>query len=158
MSSDGTRLFQSKRSHTLPIDTLPVELDIKLRVNRLNLALADTHGQIWMQLASASERDPKLFSPQQNKNKKILEKRMLDILCLGGEARFPVSRLVTLWRNDRWNPMITRWCRTHLGKSLFNISVWDRMASYRIDDVSPPSLSQLSRHFGKNGDVGWRNL
>ncbi|KAJ9413922.1 hypothetical protein QL093DRAFT_2107741, partial [Fusarium oxysporum] len=31
-------------------DTLPVELDIKLRVNRRDLTLPDTHGQIWLQL------------------------------------------------------------------------------------------------------------
>ncbi|UPK91321.1 hypothetical protein LCI18_002256 [Fusarium solani-melongenae] len=115
-------------------DTLPVELDIKLRVNRRDLTLPDSHGQIWLQLASASDRDLTLFSPQKNKNKQVLEKRMLDILCLRSETRFPISRLVTLWRNERWRPMITRWCRTQIGRATFNISIWDRMASYRIDD------------------------
>ncbi|KAH8669420.1 hypothetical protein BGZ61DRAFT_461020 [Ilyonectria robusta] len=33
-------------------DTLPIHLDIKLRVNRRDLALADSHGQIWLQLVS----------------------------------------------------------------------------------------------------------
>ncbi|KAG8664372.1 uncharacterized protein FPOAC1_013710 [Fusarium poae] len=113
---------------------LPVELDIKLRVNRRDLNLPDSHGQIWLQLASASERDPTLFSPERNKNKQALERRMLDILCLGSETRFPVSRLVTLWKNERWRPVITRWCRTPIGRATFNISIWDRMAAYRIDD------------------------
>ncbi|KAG5746171.1 hypothetical protein H9Q70_011136 [Fusarium xylarioides] len=75
-------------------DTLPVELDIKLRVNRRDLTLPDSHGQIWLQLAFASDRDPTLFSPPKNKNKQALERRMLDILCLRSETRFPISRLV----------------------------------------------------------------
>ncbi|KAL6366018.1 hypothetical protein LRP88_00601 [Fusarium phalaenopsidis] len=57
-------------------DTLPVELDIKLRVNRRDLTLPDTHGQIWLQLASAFDRDPTLFSAEKNVNKKGIEKRM----------------------------------------------------------------------------------
>jgi hypothetical protein len=120
-------------------DTLPVELDIKLRVNRRGLTLPDSHGQIWLQLAFASDRDPTLFSPPKNKNKQALERKMLDILCLHSETRFPISRLVTLWRNERWRPMITRWCQTQIGRATFNISIWDRMASYRIDDVSASS-------------------
>ncbi|KAF4997267.1 hypothetical protein FGRMN_3979, partial [Fusarium graminum] len=89
---------------------------------------------IWAQLASTSEREPSLFSSQRNKNKKVLEERMRDIACLGSDAKFPISRLVTLWRNDRWRQMATEWCRITLGRSLFNISTWERMASYRIDD------------------------
>ncbi|KAF5230268.1 hypothetical protein FAUST_9889 [Fusarium austroamericanum] len=115
-------------------DTLPVELDTKLRSNRSVLSLPDTHGQIWAQLASASERDPTLFSSQTNKNKKALEQRMRDIACLSSQVKFPVSRLVTLWRNDRWRKMVTEWCQTNLGRSLFNVSTWERLASYRIDN------------------------
>ncbi|EGU83467.1 hypothetical protein FOPG_18980 [Fusarium oxysporum f. sp. conglutinans race 2 54008] len=115
-------------------DALPVELDIKLRVNRRGLALPDTHGQIWLQLVSAFDRDPTLFSTERNGNKKGIEKRMLDILCLTSEARFPISRLVTLWRNERWRPRITRWCRTSLGRATFNISKWYQIAGYRLDD------------------------
>ncbi|KAH7459119.1 hypothetical protein FOMA001_g20261 [Fusarium oxysporum f. sp. matthiolae] len=115
-------------------DTLPVELDIKLRVNRRDLTLPDTHGQIWLQLVSAFDRDPTLFSAERNGNKKGIEKRMLDILCLTSEARFPISRLVTLWRSERWRPRITRWCRTSLGRSTFNISKWYQIAGYRLDD------------------------
>ncbi|KAH7471456.1 hypothetical protein FOMA001_g13813 [Fusarium oxysporum f. sp. matthiolae] len=116
-------------------DTLPVELDIKLRVNRRDLTLPDTHGQIWLQLVSAFDRDPTLFSTERNGNKKGIEKRMLDILCLTSEARFPISRLVTLWRNERWRPRITRWCRTSLGRATFNISKWYQIAAYRLDDI-----------------------
>jgi hypothetical protein len=119
-------------------DTIPIELDIKLRVNRRDLSLPDSHGQIWMQLVSASEQDPELFSHKRNRNKKALEGTMLDTLCLGNEAKFPLPRLVTLWRNDRWKLMISRWCGTPLGKELFAISLWERLASYRLDDVSYP--------------------
>ncbi|KAK7582957.1 hypothetical protein V3481_012251 [Fusarium oxysporum f. sp. vasinfectum] len=115
-------------------DTLPVELDIKLRVNRRDLTLPDTHGQIWLQLVSAFDRDPTLFSVERNVNKKGIEKSMLDILCLTSEARFPISRLVTLWRSERWRPRVTRWCRTSLGRTTFNISKWYQIAGYRLDD------------------------
>ncbi|KAK2667228.1 hypothetical protein RAB80_017649 [Fusarium oxysporum f. sp. vasinfectum] len=114
--------------------TLPVELDIKLRVNRRDLTLPDTHGQIWLQLVSAFDRDPTLFSVERNVNKKGIEKSMLDILCLTSEARFPISRLVTLWRSERWRPRVTRWCRTSLGRTTFNISKWYQIAGYRLDD------------------------
>lgn len=121
-------------------DTLPVELDIKLRVNRRDLTLPDTHGQIWLQLVSAFDRDPTLFSVERNVNKKGIEKSMLDILCLTSEARFPISRLVTLWRSERWRPRVTRWCRTSLGRTTFNISKWYQIAGYRLDDVSDSPL------------------
>lgn len=131
-------------SSSLRVDTLPIELDIKLRVNRRDLTLPDTHGQIWLQLVSAFDRDPTLFSTERNGNKKGIEKRMLDILCLTSEARFPISRLVTLWRNERWRPRITRWCRTSLGRATFNISKWYQIAGYRLDDVSDSPLASVN--------------
>lgn len=133
----------NKQYSSLYTDTLPVELDIKLRVNRRDLTLPDTHGQIWLQLASAFDRDPTLFSAERNVNKKGIEKRMLDILCLTSEARFPISRLVTLWRSERWRPRITRWCRTSLGRTTFNISKWYQIAGYRLDDVSNSPLTSV---------------
>ncbi|KAF5002984.1 hypothetical protein FDECE_10458 [Fusarium decemcellulare] len=68
--------------------------------------------------------------------KAVVEKKMVDILRLGSGDKFPTGRLVTLWRNNRWRPMITRWCETQLGRATFNISTWDWMASCRIDSVS----------------------
>ncbi|KAM0361982.1 hypothetical protein ACHAO7_011539 [Fusarium culmorum] len=126
--------FYDKGVTLLNYHTLPVELDIKLRVNRRDLTLPDTHGQIWLQLVSAFDRDPTLFSVERNVNKKGIEKSMLDILCLTSEARFPISRLVTLWRSERWRPRVTRWCRTSLGRTTFNISKWYQIAGYRLDD------------------------
>ncbi|KAK2666543.1 hypothetical protein RAB80_018200 [Fusarium oxysporum f. sp. vasinfectum] len=127
-------LSDTDQSHIQDRHTLPVELDIKLRVNRRDLTLPDTHGQIWLQLVSAFDRDPTLFSVERNVNKKGIEKSMLDILCLTSEARFPISRLVTLWRSERWRPRVTRWCRTSLGRTTFNISKWYQIAGYRLDD------------------------
>ncbi|KFA53719.1 hypothetical protein S40293_09646 [Stachybotrys chartarum IBT 40293] len=124
-------------------DTLPIDLDIKLRVNRQDLALPDSHGQHWMQLVLASDRDPTIFSPQKCRNKQSLGKKMLDILCLQSETRFPISRLTTLWRKHRWMPMITEWCKTSFGRSLFNITTWDRIASYRLDDYWFDTFSRV---------------
>ncbi|KAH6880649.1 hypothetical protein B0T10DRAFT_411653, partial [Thelonectria olida] len=110
-------------------DKLPLELDIKLRVNRQDPSLPDTHGQIWTQLVMAASHDGALFQG----NKITVEKQITDILRLNREDRFPIGRLVTLWKNKRWRSMITRWCTTTLGRSTLNISTWDWMASYRVD-------------------------
>lgn len=132
----GKYLYDSSIQYPNSIsDTLPVELNIKLRLNRQNLALPDSHGQIWMQLVVASECDSNLFSKKHSKA--VVEKSMLDILCLSSDIRFPTSRLVTLWRNDRWNPIITRLCETVIGREIFNITNMEYLASCRIDDVSP---------------------
>lgn len=100
-------------------------------MNRRDLTLPDSHGQIWLQLTSASAQDDELFRGRKHE----VESQMLDILRLSNEARFPVRRLVTLWNNRRWKRMITRWCETAIGRATFNISTWDWMASCRIDDV-----------------------
>lgn len=94
-----------------------------------------------MQLVLASGQDDSLFRGK----KAAVERQMLDVLRLSSEDRFPVSRLVTLWKNDRWRSMITRWCETEVGRATFNISTWDWMSSYRIDNVSeaPPPGSEL---------------
>jgi hypothetical protein len=65
-----------------------------------------------------------------------IEKEMLETLGLSSRVKFPTRRLVTLWKNTRWNSMITTWCSTALGQATFNLSTWDAMASCRIDDVS----------------------
>lgn len=82
-----------------------------------------------MQLVLASGQNETLFRGK----KPLVEEQMREILRLGSE-RFPISRLVTLWKNDRWRSMITRWCETEVGRATFNISTWDWMASYRIDN------------------------
>ncbi|KAL6407587.1 uncharacterized protein AUP68_08606 [Ilyonectria robusta] len=56
-------------------------------------------------------------------------------------------RLVTLWKNNRWRCMITRWCETEIDRATFNISTWDWMASYGIDSVES-ILCHQSRSIG----------
>ncbi|KID80877.1 hypothetical protein MGU_11700 [Metarhizium guizhouense ARSEF 977] len=112
-------------------DSLPRELDMQLRMNRRGSSLPDSAADMWMQLVQAQEQDGRLF----HGNKAAVQKRMREVLRLGGGDTFPAGRVVTLWRNDRWRSMITRWCRTEVGRGTFtNISTWEWMASLRIDN------------------------
>jgi hypothetical protein len=117
---------------TLTIDALRAHLHIKLRANREDTILPDNHGQIWTELATLSSRNPKLF---QDSNR-MVERQIQDHLGLSSRVKFPVRRLATLWKNDRWKPMITIWCQCSIGQSTFTISTFEWMASCRIDDVS----------------------
>lgn len=96
-----------------------------------------------MQIVSAATRNKALFQGK----KAVVEGQVLDILRLDGVDRFPVSRLVTLWKNNRWRCMITRWCETEIDRATFNISTWDWMASYGIDSVES-ILCHQSRSIG----------
>ncbi|KAI8665188.1 hypothetical protein NCS56_00954000 [Fusarium sp. Ph1] len=120
-------------------DRIPAEINVKLRVNRRDLSLPDSHGQIWMQLVLANDQCDSLFQGK----KYDVEKQMMGILRLSTADKFPTARLVTLWRNHRWRPMITRWCKTRLGRMTFNISTWDWMASYRIDSYWFTTFEQV---------------
>ncbi|KAL2678846.1 hypothetical protein Neosp_009598 [[Neocosmospora] mangrovei] len=120
-------------------DQIPAEIDVKLRVNRRDLSLPDSHGQIWMQVVLANDQCDSLFVGK----KYDVEKQMIDVLLLSTTDKFPTARLVTLWKNDRWRPMITRWCKTRLGSMTFNISTWDWMASYRIDSYWFATFKQV---------------
>ncbi|KID94129.1 hypothetical protein MAJ_09910, partial [Metarhizium majus ARSEF 297] len=111
-------------------DAMPYWLLARLRANRIGLSLPDSHGQIWTQLVLATQQDRDLLSGKKVNDEDIV----LDILQLRDIPRFPISRLLTLWDNDRWRPMITRWCETAVGRDLFNISTWEWMASCRIDN------------------------
>ncbi|OBS16142.1 hypothetical protein FPOA_13212 [Fusarium poae] len=111
-------------------DALPLNLNLKLRVNRQDPAMADSHGQVWMQVAAASSQDPDLFRGKAAQ----VEDQMIDVLQLGSDKHFPTRRLATIWRNERWREMATRWCETSIGRATFKISAWDWMISYRIDD------------------------
>ncbi|KAG9249376.1 uncharacterized protein F5Z01DRAFT_641249 [Emericellopsis atlantica] len=122
-------------------DTLPAMLNTKLRANRRELSLPDSHGQIWAQLVATSKKDPLLF----NGRKEDVEARILDVLQLSGNPRFPASRLITLWQNERWKPVITRICQTAVGRDLFNISVWEWLASRRIDNARADGVVLVRR-------------
>jgi hypothetical protein len=105
---------------------------MKLRANRRDLALADSHGQIWAQLAAAAAEDSSLFKGSGAE----VQARLLDMLGLDSDGRFPMRRLITIWNHERWREMTTRWCKTAVGRATFAISSWEWMVSSRIDDVS----------------------
>lgn len=88
-----------------------------------------------MELVALAGADNTLF---QGANGPIQDE-MLQTLGLSGRVQFPIRRLVTLWKNRSWQRMITRWCRTSIGRATFNVSLWEEMARCRIDDVSNPS-------------------
>jgi len=113
-------------------EALPTHLHIKLRANREDPILPDSHGQIWTELAALSEADGTLFQGQH----KLVEGQMVRLLGLNGKMKFPARRLVTLWRNHNWRSMTTRWCSISVGRATFNISTFEWMISLRIDDVS----------------------
>lgn len=118
---------------------LPEEINIKLRDNnRRDVSLPDSHGQIWMELVCLSEMNPSLFEGSTNS----VQRQMLQSLGLGGGVKFPIRRLVTLWRNSNWKRMTTEWCRTSVGRETFNVSAWDEMARCRVDEV--PNTPQAS--------------
>ncbi|KAI9764365.1 MAG: hypothetical protein M1840_008503 [Geoglossum simile] len=112
------------------LESLPEHLNIKLRANRRDAKLPDSHGQVWMELHQLSETDCSLFQGGTN----LMQRQMLESLGLGGSAKFPIRRLTTLWRNNNWKSMITRWCSMAVGRETFNVSSWDEMMRYRIDE------------------------
>ncbi|KAL0929278.1 uncharacterized protein CTRU02_215819 [Colletotrichum truncatum] len=114
-------------------DRLPVDLDIKLRINRRDPSLPDNHGQIWTQLVSIAS-DTSGGSTKGGAAQVIVDYKLVEALRLGGEKSFPTRRLVTLWNHERWRKITTRWCQTRLGLETFNISTFEWIASLRIDD------------------------
>ncbi|PWI65079.1 hypothetical protein PCL_07378 [Purpureocillium lilacinum] len=89
------------------------------------------HGDIWVQLATVASERPGIFHGTVAE----MEEQILDALRLSGDVSFPLPRLVTIWRNERWRQMTTRWCETTVGRATFQISTWDWMICHRIDDV-----------------------
>lgn len=85
-----------------------------------------------MELATLANANPSLF---QGKHGSIQDE-ILQGLGLSGQVQFPIRRLVTLWKNTSWRAMITRWCQTSIGRATFNVSLWEELARYRVDDVS----------------------
>lgn len=126
---------------TLFVEALPLSLRVKLRANREDIVLPDNHGQIWMELVALSLGNQQLFDGPN----RAVEEEMLAQLQLSTRVKFPVRRLVTLWKNTSWRPMITRWCSTLIGQGTFSISTFEWMASCRIDDVSTTAPSQRRR-------------
>jgi hypothetical protein len=111
-------------------------------MNRQDPIMADGHGEIWVQVVAAASRNPDLF----HGTCADMERQMLSALQLSGEIKFPLRRLVTVWRNERWRAMTTRWCQTTVGRATFQISTWDWMICHRIDDVGPRGI-KIARVF-----------
>ncbi len=134
----------SMPSTDLVLDRLPPRLRIQLRANRPDSTLPDSHGQVWMELVALAEADHTLFQGTNGS----LQDEMLQTLGLSNRVQFPMRRLVTLWKNDRWRQLTSQWCRTSIGRATFNVSLWEEMARCRIDEVSHlgSDLSSLLRN------------
>lgn len=114
---------------------------MRMRLNRADLTLPDGYGQIWMQLVSlTSERQDRRAGDGESAVKSdgdgasLVDHKLVETLGIGAEHRFPTKRLVTLWLNKRWQDKTTRWCRTRLGLGSFSISLFEWLASHRIDE------------------------
>lgn len=99
------------------VDRLPWDLATQMRLNRTDLTMPDSHGQIWMQLVSiasqAGDGDAIANSSSRDgssdiSDPPIVDHKFAESLRLGSEQRFPTWRLVTLWYHKRWRKMATR--------------------------------------------------
>ncbi|KAK4076535.1 hypothetical protein Purlil1_12626 [Purpureocillium lilacinum] len=116
--------------HFYDRDALPPELNRALRMNRRDPTMADSHGDIWVQLATVASERPGIFHGTVDE----MKEQMRDALRLSSDTGFPLTRLVIIWRNERWRQMTTRWCETTVGRATFQITTWDWMICHRIDD------------------------
>jgi len=105
---------------------------VRLRANREEVLLPDSHGQIWNELVALAQHDHHLF----HGNAKEVEQQMSQQLGLHDYDKFPTKRLGTLWRNDQWRPIITELCQFPFGQNLFSISTFEWLSSCRLNDVS----------------------
>ena len=128
LATIGGRVWRLMRE----ADKLPLDLDQQLRMNRRDVMLPDSDGEIWSQIVQAQDRDKTLFDG----NKATTIKRLRAELQLGGAFKFFVDRVVTLWNNARWREMLRQWSETELGRSNFSVYMFEWMAGLRIDEVS----------------------
>jgi hypothetical protein len=82
-----------------------------------------------MQVTGYAAKNPTAF---QGSNAQVAQ-RMVKVANL---SRAIGRRLATLWENQRWQAMLTRWCHTAVGSALFNLSLWTDLSRFRVDDVS----------------------
>jgi hypothetical protein len=92
--------------------------------------MPDSHGQIWTEVGTLSTANSALFRGSND----AVGENIVQTLSL---SRFPIRRLMTLWKNTHWQPVITRWCQSAIGRATFNATTWESMARCRIDEVSP---------------------
>ncbi|GJN78664.1 hypothetical protein PLIIFM63780_002173 [Purpureocillium lilacinum] len=116
--------------HFYDRDALPPELNRALRMNRRDPTMADSHGDIWVQLSTVASERPGIFHGTVDE----MKEQMRDALRLSSDTGFPLTRLVIIWRNERWRQMTTRWCETTVGRATFQTTTWEWMICHRIDD------------------------
>ncbi|KAG6107106.1 hypothetical protein E4U13_007084, partial [Claviceps humidiphila] len=122
-------------------DSMSLEQNLKLRVNSKDVAKPDSHGDIWLHIVTVVSQKPDKF---QGKGTDI-SREMAETLELRNESGVPLTRLVSLWRNEKWRKMVTAWCQTAVGRATFKIRPWYMMMACRIDDVSPGMKFLLHR-------------
>ncbi|KAH7303017.1 hypothetical protein B0I35DRAFT_485482 [Stachybotrys elegans] len=123
-------------------DRLPRELAIRMRMNRSDLTLRDSYGQIWMQLVSltSSEGQEPGTGEAETVNESggngglLVDHKLAETLGIGAEHGFPTKRLVTLWLNKPWRDKTTLWCRTRVGLESLSITLFGSLASQRLDE------------------------
>jgi hypothetical protein len=94
-----------------------------------------------MQLASIIS-DPDSDIVDEN-GQVTVDSKLVEKLRLAGEQKFPTRRLVTLWNHNSWPYMINRLLTTRVGFGIFNISMFEWMASLRIDEYWFAKLGAL---------------
>ncbi len=98
-------------------DKLLPDLDQQLRMNRRDVMLPDSSGEIWSRVVQAQDRDKTLF----DENKATTIKRIRAELQLGGDFRFSADRVVTLWNTARRRAMLRQWSETEAGRGNFSV-------------------------------------
>ncbi|GJN87053.1 hypothetical protein PLIIFM63780_010635 [Purpureocillium lilacinum] len=129
-ATSADRLPRAHRDWRHVTDALPPQLNLVLRMNRRDPTMADSHGDIWVQLVTAASARPGIFQGTVDK----IKEQMRGTLRLSSDTGLPLSRLVAVWRNERWRQMTTRWCETAVGRATSQITTWDWMICHRIDD------------------------
>jgi hypothetical protein len=82
-------------------------LNLSLRLNRENTILSNRHGDIWLQVMEAAAQQPDLVAGSAPE----MEVKISQALQLTGQPnRFPLPRLLTIWRNAAWCEFTHAWC------------------------------------------------
>ncbi|KAF4806473.1 hypothetical protein CGCSCA5_v014353 [Colletotrichum siamense] len=127
--------------HT-PKDRLPYDLNVELRVNRRDPSLPNSHGETWLMLDLFTSLQ-RQSNEQQDGGSAIVDETYVKKVHSSSEMYLPTRRLVTLWNNHRWRPILTRWCCTRLGLDTFDISYFEWIASLGIDEYWADALEEV---------------
>ncbi|KAK1450826.1 hypothetical protein CMEL01_16783 [Colletotrichum melonis] len=121
-----------------------LRIQIQNNIDRNNKTL-ESHGCTWRSVAhllSQSERggSEELWEDLADLSRQPDPAAGLEaIVChrlgiIGNQQKVPVRRLLLLWKNDTWRPVVTEWCNARIGEDLFNISRWEWMMASGIED------------------------